>query len=105
MDGLQLLHGKAMHYLREPKMSLHFILTCFQSTMDNTGGVGQNLVSPGSCLEEFRSTPVLECHGHGNCNYQSTVASFWLTVIEEQDQFVQPQQQTLKADQTSKISR
>lgn len=60
---------------------------------------------PGSCLEEFRAQPVIECHGHGRCNYYDALASFWLTVIEEQDQFVQPRQQTLKADFTSKISR
>nr|8TYS_B Chain B, Collagen IV, chain Viking [Drosophila melanogaster]8TYS_E Chain E, Collagen IV, chain Viking [Drosophila melanogaster] len=77
----------------------------FMSTLDNVGGVGQNLVSPGSCLEEFRAQPVIECHGHGRCNYYDALASFWLTVIEEQDQFVQPRQQTLKADFTSKISR
>lgn len=76
-----------------------------QSTTDNTGGFGQNLISPGSCLEEFRSQPIIECHGHGRCNYFDQLASFWLAVIEEDQQFRKPQQQTLKADQTSKISR
>lgn len=77
----------------------------FQTTLDNTGGVGQDLVSPGSCLEDFRAQPVIECHGHGRCNYYDALASFWLSVIEEQDQFSKPRQQTLKADPTSKISR
>lgn len=77
----------------------------FQSTTDNTGGFGQNLISPGSCLEEFRSQPVIECHGHGRCNYYDQLASFWLAVIDEDKQFRKPEQQTLKSDQTSKISR
>lgn len=77
----------------------------FQSTTDNSGGFGQNLISPGSCLEDFRANPVIECHGHGTCNYYDQLASFWLAVIEEGQQFRKPIQQTLKADQTSKISR
>lgn len=77
----------------------------FMSTTDNSGGFGQNLISPGSCLEEFRANPVIECHGHGRCNYYDQLASFWLAVIEEDEQFRKPKQQTLKSDQTSKISR
>lgn len=75
------------------------------TTTDNAGGFGQNLVSPGSCLEEFRSNPIIECHGHGRCNYYDPLASFWLAVIEEHQQWLKPVQQTLKADQTSKVSR
>lgn len=74
-------------------------------TTDNTGGIGQNLASPGSCLEEFRSQPIIECHGHGKCNYYDTLTSFWMAVIEEHEQWLAPKQVTLKADQTSKISR
>lgn len=88
---------------------VHFFFKChnfsLQSSTDNTGGFGQNLISPGSCLEEFRSNPVIECHGHGRCNYYDQLASFWLAVIDEDQQFRKPKQQTLKADQTSKISR
>jgi len=75
------------------------------TTTDNSGGFGQNLVSPGSCLLEFRANPVIECHGHGRCNYYDPLASFWLSVIEEHEQWTIPKQATLKADQTSKISR
>lgn len=74
-------------------------------TSDNAGGAGQNLISPGSCLEEFRAQPMVECHGDGKCNYYDTMTSFWLTTIDETQQFSMPQQRTLKADQTSKISR
>lgn len=77
----------------------------FQTTNDNTGGFGQNLVSPGSCLEEFRSQPVIECHGQGRCNFYDPVASFWMAVIEESEMWQMPRPATLKADQTSKISR
>lgn len=64
-----------------------------------------DLTSPGSCLEEFRAQPVIECHGHGTCNFYDGITSFWLTIIENGEEFNQPKQQTLKADQTSKISR
>lgn len=74
-------------------------------TTDNSGGFGMDLTSPGSCLEEFRAQPVIECHGHGTCNFYDGITSFWLTIIEDGEEFNQPKQQTLKADQTSKISR
>lgn len=64
-----------------------------------------DLTSPGSCMEEFRAQPVIECHGHGTCNFYDGITSFWLTIIEDGEEFNQPKQQTLKADQTSKISR
>jgi len=60
-------------------------------------GGGQSLVSPGSCLEDFRPLPFIECHGHGRCNYFTTAISYWLATIEEFDQFRRPEQQTLKA--------
>lgn len=70
-----------------------------------SGGFGQDLVSPGSCLSEFRPSPVIECHGHGKCNYYDPVQSFWLAVIGEDRQFSKPIPQTLKSDQSSKVSR
>lgn len=77
----------------------------YQSTVDNSGGFGQNLVSPGSCLKEFRANPVIECHDKGVCNYYDQVASFWLSTIEQDQMFQKPRQQTLKADLTSRVSR
>ncbi|KAG5675946.1 hypothetical protein PVAND_005803 [Polypedilum vanderplanki] len=77
----------------------------YMQTSDANGNSHQNLISPGSCLEEFRAQPVIECHGRGSCNIFDGITSFWLTVIEDSEQFRKPKQQTLKADQTSKISR
>lgn len=78
----------------------------FQSTLDNSGGFGQNLISPGSCLPEFRNRPIIECHGHGRCTYKNS-DSFWLAIIHEDEQFIAPsqRQQTLKRDHTQMISR
>lgn len=75
-------------------------------TDSGAAGSGQSLVSPGSCLEDFRPSPFIECHGHGRCNYYATSTSYWLATIEENKQFSKPQPQTLKAgDLTSRISR
>ncbi|CAG2060138.1 unnamed protein product, partial [Timema podura] len=69
-------------------------------------GSGQSLISPGSCLESFRATPFIECHGLGRCNYFTTSYSYWLATIQDRDMFRRPRQQTLKAQtQTSRISR
>lgn len=77
----------------------------YMQTSDASGNSHQNLISPGSCLEEWRAQPVIECHGRGTCNIFDGITSFWLTVIEDHEQFRKPRQQTLKADQTSKVSR
>lgn len=77
----------------------------YMQTSDTHGNSHQALISPGSCMEEFRAQPVIECHGRGTCNIFDGITSFWLTVIEDHEQFQRPRQQTLKADQTSKISR
>lgn len=50
-------------------------------------GSGQALASPGSCLEEFRSAPFIECHGRGTCNYYANAYSFWLATIERSEMF------------------
>ncbi|KAH0621778.1 hypothetical protein JD844_023402 [Phrynosoma platyrhinos] len=50
-------------------------------------GSGQALASPGSCLEEFRSAPFIECHGKGTCNYYANAYSFWLATIERHEMF------------------
>jgi integrin beta 8 len=69
-------------------------------------GTGQPLHSPGSCLEDFRSSPFIECHGRGTCNYYATTLSFWLSTIDGSQQFQKPQPATLKAGNLrSKISR
>lgn len=60
-------------------------------------GSGQALASPGSCLEEFRSAPFIECHGRGTCNYYGNSYSFWLATVEPNEMFRKPQSETLKA--------
>ncbi len=81
----------------------HLIL---QHTGAGAAGTGQMLHSPGSCLQDFRASPFIECHGRGTCNYYATTLSFWLGTIDRGSQFRQPQSQTLKAGSLhQKISR
>jgi integrin beta 8 len=70
-------------------------------------GGGQQLSSPGSCLEDFRSAPFIECNGaRGTCHYFANKFSFWLATIDSSQQFIQPQPDTLKAGNLrSRISR
>lgn len=58
-----------------------------QHTSAGAEGSGQALASPGSCLEEFRSAPFIECHGRGTCNYYANAYSFWLATIERSEMF------------------
>lgn len=61
-------------------------------------GGGQSLASPGSCLEDFRAAPFIECNGaRGSCHYFANKFSFWLTTIDARQQFLRPQPDTLKA--------
>lgn len=50
-------------------------------------GSGQDLLSPGSCLEDFMAVPYIECKAAGHCNKYATLLSFWLTNINESKQF------------------
>jgi integrin beta 8 len=69
-----------------------------QHTAAGAEGGGQSLSSPGSCLEDFRATPFIECNGpRGSCHYFANKLSFWLTTIERHEQFSNPRPQTLKA--------
>lgn len=78
----------------------------FQHTDANADGGGQSLVSPGSCLEEFRPRPFIECHGIGRCNFFTTAYSYWLATIEDAQMFRKPRPQTLKENALKKrISR
>lgn len=58
-----------------------------QHTSAGAEGSGQALASPGSCLEEFRSAPFIECHGKGTCNYYGNSYSFWLATVEISEMF------------------
>lgn len=88
-DGLWIGYSFAMH------------------TAAGAEGGGQSLSSPGSCLEDFRATPFIECNGaRGSCHYFANKFSFWLTTIESSQQWVQPESQTLKAGNLrSRVSR
>ncbi|PIO05183.1 hypothetical protein AB205_0094260, partial [Aquarana catesbeiana] len=75
-------------------------------TSAGSEGSGQALASPGSCLEEFRSAPFIECHGRGTCNYYANSYSFWLATVDLSEMFSKPQSETLKAgDLRTRISR
>lgn len=70
-------------------------------------GGGQSLSSPGSCLEDFRATPFIECNGaRGTCHYFANKLSFWLSTIEQDFQFERPVSETLKAGKLrNRVSR
>uniref|UniRef100_A0A8V5HF90 Uncharacterized protein n=1 Tax=Melopsittacus undulatus TaxID=13146 RepID=A0A8V5HF90_MELUD len=72
-------------------------------------GGGQSLMSPGSCLEDFRSAPFIECQGQrGTCQFFANEYSFWLTTVVPELQFASaPLSGTLKEgqEQRKKISR
>ena len=73
-------------------------LSVLQHTGAGAEGGGQSLSSPGSCLEHFRATPFIECNGaRGSCHYFANKFSFWLTTVEQQNQFRTPQSETLKS--------
>ena len=60
-------------------------------------GGGALLSSPGSCLEEFRASPFIECHSRGTCDFYHNAYSFWLAIIEDQHQFMTPVHDVAKA--------
>lgn len=57
-------------------------------------GSGQPLASPGSCLQNFRKIPFIECHGRGTCNYYTDSYSYWLAALNPNDMFSKPKPQT-----------
>lgn len=70
-------------------------------------GGGQSLSSPGSCLEEFRATPFIECNGAaGGCHFFANKFSFWLTTIDSGKEFQKPISETFKSGQLhTRVSR
>ena len=68
-----------------------------QHTAAGAEGGGQALSSSGSCLEDFRATPFIECNGAGGtCHYFANKFSFWLATLDSRDMFAKPVSQTLK---------
>ena len=73
-------------------------------------GAGQSLASTGSCLEEFRPKPFIECEGaRGTCHFFSDKFSFWLVTIDKSREFDAQTPVTLNKnkgdDLTSRVSR
>lgn len=69
-------------------------------------GTGQPLASPGSCMEDFRPSPFIECHGTGTCNYYATSLSYWLATIDRTREFSKPIPETMKAGNVrNRVSR
>ena len=42
---------------------------------------GQQLSSPGSCLEHFRPNPYIECNSRGHCHFFYDKFSYWLVAL------------------------
>ncbi|KAF6770970.1 hypothetical protein AHF37_10466 [Paragonimus kellicotti] len=62
-------------------------------------GGGQQLSSPGSCMEQFRYSPVIECNNNvGMCHYWADAKVYYLRALDHsRDQFEKPQGFTMKA--------
>jgi integrin beta 8 len=65
-------------------------------TSTGESGGGQSLISPGSCLEDFRASPYVECMVKGTCQFFANSISFWLRTLEASNQFADPQMAALK---------
>lgn len=70
-------------------------------------GGGQSLTSSGSCLQDFRAKPFVECQGpRGTCHYFSNIYSFWLTKVEASTSFnSSPNTMTEGSTQMASIGR
>ncbi|KAG8520845.1 Collagen alpha-4(IV) chain [Galemys pyrenaicus] len=84
--------------------ALMLALSPTQHTGAGAQGGGQALASPGSCLEDFRAAPFLECQGpRGTCHFFANKYSFWLTVARADEQFsAAPAPDTLKDGQAQR---
>merc|ERR1712110_1071814 len=66
-------------------------------TSEGADGGGHDLISAGSCLEDFRATPFIECTGaRGTCQFFANSLSFWMRTIKKEQMFADPQLQALK---------
>ena len=77
-------------------------------TSEGADGGGQDMSSPGSCLEDFRATPFIECTGAGGtCQYFANSLSFWMRSIDKRLEFADPQLEALKGrlDSRNSVSR
>jgi integrin beta 8 len=99
------LHSQTAEYPTCPdEWSAMWIGYSFISITDAGGrGGGQQMESAGSCLGTFRTTPFIQCQGNGNCNTLPTAQSFWLSTVDQDRQFVQPQVETLRIGSESNL--
>uniref|UniRef100_A0A8C1IA79 Collagen IV NC1 domain-containing protein n=1 Tax=Cyprinus carpio TaxID=7962 RepID=A0A8C1IA79_CYPCA len=65
-------------------------------------GSGQPLISPGSCLEEFRMVPFIECHDRGTCNFYPDSFSYWLASLDPSKMFSTPVRQRVRQQDISR---
>lgn len=96
MVWILICHGKyifnlseLLHYITghlSANSDLH-LLHLHQQTGAGAEGSSQPLVSPGSCLENFRQVPFIECHGRGTCNYYPDSYSYWLASLDPRSMF------------------
>jgi C-terminal tandem repeated domain in type 4 procollagen len=88
---------KSIHYIFRRQRHLCLFFQTLQHTAAGAEGGGQALSSSGSCLEDFRATPFIECNGAGGtCHYYANKFSFWLATLDSRDMFAKPVSQTLK---------
>jgi integrin beta 8 len=77
--------------------SMWFGYSFLAHTSEGGDGGGQDLLSAGSCLEDFRASPFIECTGaRGTCQFFSNSLSFWMRTLEKNMQFADPQMKALK---------
>jgi collagen type IV alpha len=85
---------------------IYFFVSIKQHRGSGADGGGQSLQSPGSCLESFRTTPFIECSAMGKCQFTQQKISFWLSVINDYDQFNMPSMKTTQdANSRQRVSR
>lgn len=101
------IRNKDIYNLKKFKSHFNPIdLFTFQYNSAGAQGDGQLLASSGSCLEEFRVNPFIECHGRGTCWYYGPTLSFWLSTDDDQNQFNAPKPETIKSGQLrQRVSR
>uniref|UniRef100_A0A8C0GU58 Collagen IV NC1 domain-containing protein n=1 Tax=Chelonoidis abingdonii TaxID=106734 RepID=A0A8C0GU58_CHEAB len=98
------ISGRALQpYIKRYFLCSLKIVLWLQYTSAGSEASGQALASPGSCLEEFRAIPFIECHGRGTCNYYTNSYSFWLASLDPRRMFRKPLPQILKAGELENI--
>ena len=85
LDRIQLRNGtlKICRKLGDSNSrNLSLMFLPLQHTAAGAEGGGQLLSSPGSCLEDFRATPFIECSGgRGTCHYFANKESFLISLL------------------------